>query len=567
MNFLDNMRGYTREEAYKKKKTRSKKTILISAVTTMAVLVALIAVTYNLTRGMKVEAIELQPQNIASQIAATGTVRSGMEKSYYAFTPARVSALNVKAGDTVNAGDVLASFASSDIDANVAQLKYQWETAAAAAEKGRNAINLLNTTITRLNNEISSLSKQLGVSAVSANAAAPLRAAYLSKSQEEGTAAEVLDELDGIEDLDSDTKVLFSKLGRDTASQVENALSGVYGITEEEIKNAISSALASAENKLENALVNSDEKQRKQLQLALLKQQKNILSTQVPSTTEMSHLQAAVDAAKQAYESVNAQAGELKNGWIAEFSGVVAQVNMQQGGVVPVGTPGLVIVDPNTLVVDINLGKYDAGKVKIGQSATVYVKNEAIPGTVTFVSPVALEEDETASLSCRVTVTNPDSRLIIGFDVDVDIQTAYADAALVVPLTAVQTDELGKYCYKYNPEERTAVKTYVGVGITNENNYQITAGLTFGDIVILNPPEKLYDGARVRICEPEETTGPQSGLPTALYGTTVTAPEGQTTIPAGEETTTNKFNYPPATSAQPETTVPPGTQGTSSIDL
>lgn len=525
MRFLNNMM----ESSGEKKKIRlfdNRKNILIAVVAAVTVLAVLMAVAYNLTRGIKVEAIEIQPEDIASKISATGTVNSGAEKGYYVFTPARVTALNVKVGDYVNAGDVLAVFESSDIDVNVAQLKYQWETAEAAFAKGTNAINLLKPTIAGLDREISTLNKSLGKAAVSVGNAS-LIAEFLTETGGEETSADILKELDGITGVDNETKLLFSQLGDDTENQVSKALSGTYGNEDDDIKNAVISALNNAEKKLETAMADSNDKLRKQLQVLLLKQQKNILNAQVPSTNELRHLQAAAAAAKQAYEAVESQAGDLKDGWIAEFPGVVTQVNVNQGGVASTNIAGIVVVDPNALVVDVDLGRYDAEKVKPGQSVTVYVKGAKLGGTVTFISPVADKQGEETSLSCRITLNNPDDRLIMGFDVDVDIQTAEARSTIVLPISAVLTDELGRFCYKYNPDDHTVTKTYIGLGVSNENGYQVIAGLNFGDIVVLNPSDKLYDGVRVRVCEPEETTAKQSGLPTALY----TVPE--TTVAAG----------------------------------
>lgn len=568
MDNVDNSIEITDTEALEEKdKTRQKKIIYISCIIALAVLVAFFAIVYNMTRGVKVYTTDIVPKSISSKIATVGTVRSGVEKSFYAFTQARVTALNVKAGDTVNQGDVMALFSSAEIDADVALKKYQAETAAAVAEKGKNNIRLLNITISQLNSEIASLSKQLGVSAVSASGTAEFQATFLGYSNSVNAVnTSIADELDDIQGIDPKIKKLFLQLEEETATQIRTALAASENasISPDELKNAISSALSSAESKLESALVNSDEKMRKQLQLALLKQQKNILSTQIPSTEEVNRLQAASEAAKQAYEAALTQATELKAGWIAPFTGVVSQVNIAQDGVTTVGTPGIVLVDTNALVIDVDLGKYDAGKVSNGQPVKIHVGKDTLDGKVSFVSSVASVQGEEAApfVPCQITVANPDKRLIIGFDVDVDIQTASADAAMVLPVLSLRTDELGKYCYRYNKEEHTVSKVYVDTGIVNEEYCQITVGLQFGDTIILNPSDKLYDGARVRVMDPEETTAPPVGLTTALYGSQ------DTTVPVQEETT-DKFNYP-NNETQPNTVNPEyyqNTQGTSSINL
>ncbi len=566
MNDLEKIDG---EELERKDKNKQKKTIYISCIVALAVLVALLAIVYNITRGVKVYAEDIAPKSISSKISTVGTVRSGSEKSFYAFTQARVTALNVKAGDTVNQGEVIALFSSAEIDADVALKKYQAENAAAVVEKGKNNIRLLNTTVAQLNQEISTLSKQLGVSSVSTAGKKELQAVFLNYNDTASVInTSVADELNDMENVDPQIKKLLIQLEEETTSQIRTALaaSESASITSDELKSAIASALSSAESKLEKAMVNSDEKMRKQLQLVLLKQQKNILSTQIPSSEEMNRLQAASDAANQAYQTALTQSAELKAGWIAPFTGVVSEVNIAQDGVTSVGTPGIVLVDTSTLVVDVELGKYDAGKVSNGQTVKIRVDDDVLEGTVSFVSSIASAQDENENpfVPCRIMVSNPDKRLIIGFDVDVDIQTASADSVMILPVTSLRIDELGKYCYRYNKEEHTVSKVYVDTGIINEEYCQITVGLQFGDTVILNPSDKLYDGARVRLMDPEETTAPPVGLTTALYDNT----QEETTVPA-VETTTDKFSYPNDESQQ-NTTNPnynQNAQGTSSINL
>ncbi len=566
---MNDLEKIDEEELEPKEKIKQKKTIYISCIVSLAVLVALLAIVYNMTRGVKVYAEDIAPKSISSKISTVGTVRSGSERAFYAFTQARVTALNVKAGDTVNQGEVMALFSSAEIDADVALKKYQAENAAAVVEKGKNNIRLLNTTVAQLNQEISTLSKQLGVSSVSTAGEKKLQATFLTYSDKALVVnTSIADELNNMENVAPEIKKLLIQLEEETASQIRTALaaSESASITSDELKSAIASALSGAESKLEKAMVNSDEKMRKQLQLVLLKQQKNILSTQIPSSEEMNRLQAASDAANQAYQTALTQSAELKAGWIAPFTGVVSEVNITQDGVTSVGTPGIVLVDTSTLVVDVELGKYDAGKVSNGQAVKIRVDDDVLDGTVSFVSSIASAQDENQNpfVPCRIMVSNPDKRLIIGFDVDVDIQTASADSVIILPVTSLRIDELGKYCYRYNKEEHTVSKVYVDTGIINEEYCQITIGLQFGDTIILNPSDKLYDGARVRLMDPEETTAPPVGLTTALYDNTQ---EG-ITAPAAE-TTTDKFSYPNDESLQ-NTTNPnynQNMQGTSSINL
>lgn len=500
-------------------KEKKKKNTFITVSFAAAAVVAVLAFVYNFTLGVKVSTAQVNAGEISSVIAVTGTVKPGLEKAYYSFVQARVTAVNVKPGDTVNAGDVLATFESSQIDAEVSRAKYQADTATAAVINRNTAVRILNSAVTALDNQISLLSKELGVSNVSLSACSPVYAVQASAfganpvfvaEKNEGT-------IDGVDGADSETAALFNAAQAQTESKINSLLNSSERVSEREMSDAIVDAIKNAQNSLQNTMTNASEKSRKQLQLALLKQQRNILAAQVPSIEEISKLQEASQSALQAYQTVNTQATELKNGWSATFSGIVSQVNIREGGMAPSDKAGIVIVDKTQMVVNVDLGKYDAGKVQPGQIAYVYIDGNKLSATVSSVSPIGVEKDGDTVLPCNITLDSPDERLIIGFDVDVDIRTEYIQYALYVPSEAVLTDEYGKYCFTYDAQTRTVTKVYVGVGIMNEYAYQIIYGLNQGEVVIVNPPSGLKDGERVRMLKHKNKNIPGVQLTQPLY--------------------------------------------------
>lgn len=83
-----------------------------------------------------------------------------------------------------------------------------------------------------------------------------------------------------------------------------------------------------------------------------------------------------------------------------------------------------------------------------------------------------------------------------GYNVDLNITTARRKAALVVPYEAIVED--GNESAVFVVKDGVARKRQVRTGISDEMRVEILDGVSSGDRVILNPPEKLEDGSLVR---------------------------------------------------------------------
>lgn len=189
---------------------------------------------------------------------------------------------------------------------------------------------------------------------------------------------------------------------------------------------------------------------------------------------------------------------------VSEFDGTVTAVNVTAGSSgVTAQSQGAAVVVQNldNLKVLISVGKYDAGKVALGQEAVIKSNGKEYKGKVTVINPAATKTVSAtgadASLGIEVNITDNASDLKAEFDCDVDILLAEVKNVIKIPSESLKTDKTGKsYVYIINGEK--AKEVIVKIGTESDTEIQITEGLKSGDKVILNPSTSITDGVLVK---------------------------------------------------------------------
>jgi RND family efflux transporter MFP subunit len=122
--------------------------------------------------------------------------------------------------------------------------------------------------------------------------------------------------------------------------------------------------------------------------------------------------------------------------------------------------------------------------VKIGQDATFTVL--AYPGE-TFRGKIVRTgnqvEAESRTLEVRIEVNNSDGRLKPGMFADVEIVTTVLQDVIVIPDTALQTDE-DKQVVFVGLDGNTFEKRVVKLGMEQQGRAQVLDGLKAGDKVV-----------------------------------------------------------------------------------
>jgi multidrug efflux pump subunit AcrA (membrane-fusion protein) len=144
----------------------------------------------------------------------------------------------------------------------------------------------------------------------------------------------------------------------------------------------------------------------------------------------------------------------------------------------------------------------DAALVEEGQKSKVFVDgiNYSYEGTVTYVSKQADIDKESKSMlpkvELKIQITNPDDKLVFGYEGQAKIIIDSQEDALVVKNESIKKEEDKEFVYVL--DGNSAKKTYVETGLTDGYVTNIENGLEENEVVIVNPPYDLQDGMAVK---------------------------------------------------------------------
>jgi len=100
----------------------------------------------------------------------------------------------------------------------------------------------------------------------------------------------------------------------------------------------------------------------------------------------------------------------------------------------------------------------------------------------------------------KALVQNPGYRLKPGFFAEVSLQTGGNPAALIIPESALFSQE-GKF-FTYTVQDETAKRKEVETGIRFEGKVEVLKGIQKGDRVITVGHEQLSEGMKVNVVKP-----------------------------------------------------------------
>lgn len=463
--------------------------------------------------------------DIQSTFDTQGTVESLSAESFEAASGVRVLEVNVAVGDRVRAGDKLASFDVTALKSRLGEYKAAYEKAKASYEtarrnaaEGQAGAKAAAAEIARLQKEIPQLQKAVEA-AKKEEAAAPDRkerlSAYIEKLRQSGM---------------SDEEILAA--------------------VQEEIKKAdISAEVRAAVGN--SSLLKELQLVQKQARLSVLQGQLSANELQSDETL-MTLYKSLMEKKRSEYERYRAACESMGRGWISSSDGVVTVVNIRAGEVfVPpektekadlsallglmqgnadiaellaefadsaASSPsdigeGLVVESTDDFIVSFTVGKYDLLDLKVGQKATVRSLGSAYDAEVSYVSATASVSasldisslassltgaaSNTASAPVKVKIHDPDEKIIIGFDVDVMIDTETISGVLTIPVDCVMTDENRTYAFVYDPDRKTVEEREVRLGMFSSDEYEVLDGVSEGEKLVMNPKSALTDGMKI----------------------------------------------------------------------
>ncbi len=202
--------------------------------------------------------------------------------------------------------------------------------------------------------------------------------------------------------------------------------------------------------------------------------------------SELRQAKAAAAAARQHVEDMTIT---------APLEGVVIRKDREIGEVVKLGDVLLWIGQDRPYWITADVDEEDIPRISVGQEAMITADafpGRVLSGEVAKITPMGDPVDK----QYRVRVILPaDSPLLIGMTTEVNVIARQDDEALLIPEAALEDGVV------WVVEGGLARRREVRIGVYAEERVEILEGLRDGELVILDAPPRLTDGAVVSIRE------------------------------------------------------------------
>ncbi len=419
--------------------------------------------------------------SIVLSAAGTGTLQAANQIDLGFKTSGTLTQLNVKVGDQVKAGDILAEVDNSSQQIQLAQSKQTLagltNTAAIAtaqqsiatatkslATAQYNLAYLISPPVYYWENQVSADEQAVQDAQAAATAAPTDQAAQDALKKAQAALALAKDRLNGAQASYQSTYVP-NHFAYYVAVQPAHHLRKIFQPPTDADVLAARSAVTIAQGALTDA--------------------QNLYATltggNVPpgasgsGLTALSQAQLAVQTAQD-----NLTATEL----IAPFSGTVTAVNNKVGDTV--GNSAVVsVADMSTLYLETYVDESDYALFKIGNSATVVfdaLPDQTLTGKVVEVDPALNTSSGSSVVSGLVQLDPTSADLLIGMGASVTVISAQTQNVVLVPLAALHEYATGKYAVFVMRNGKLTVQ-FVEVGLQDLVNAEIKSGLQVGEVV------------------------------------------------------------------------------------
>lgn len=402
--------------------------------------------------------------NVKQTVSATGTVEAPTEYNLTFGTNGKVTEIDVKVGDTVKAGQVLAKVDQTQAQQQVVQAQAnltqaQLKLSQLQAPPTQVSVLQAQDAVTKAQAAASSAQSNLQTLQSYTNAAT-LNAAIASAQK---------DQVQGSQGQGSQGQTP----GYSTLVDYKNNPSD------------LTTAISQATNTYNNA----------QADLALANAQLAQVNAG-PTSTDVQTAESQITSANANLASAQSNlSGTVLtapvDGTVTAVNGLIGANSSGGGSGSSSGSSGFITLIPNTgtMQISVPVDEADIANVKVGQAADITLDaypNKNFSGTVTQVNPTGTTQSGVTTFGVTVTVPNTNNLMKVGMSANVDIIVAEKDNVLTVPSMAVhdngstQTVLIAPAGGKGHP-----VSEPVTIGIDDGNNAQVLQGLQDGDQVII----------------------------------------------------------------------------------
>ena len=448
-----------------------------------------------------IDSMIVAPADMRVTVGATGAVASARQTALTFQSVGVVDAVLVEAGDTVQAGDVIARLESANL-----------ETALATAQVALEAQQIAFDALTAPPRPEDIAAAEAAV--VSAQAA--MNAAFSTgPSAQEVEIARLRSEL-------SRNQLWQAQLQRDLTTfggpgfDVASLLPDGSGVPQEVIDQANAALASASASQLSGANTASGLTQA-EFGVQIADASAAAVAGRTPNQASMAQAQASLTSAQAALDRLNNGATELdlqiaalgvqqaqigveqaqlaldRTILRAPFSGVVADINLTVGEPPPASAQSLpvTLVDLSEYHIDVAVDETDVVDLQTGQQVEVRldgVPDAVIRGDVTRIAPAPVIAGQLVTYPVRITLDAAGQPVRLGMSATATIIVDALQDVLVVPNRFIRIDRATQQAFvtiERAPGEYEEIP--VTLGLRNETESQVVSGIAAGDQLVLLP--------------------------------------------------------------------------------
>jgi HlyD family secretion protein len=426
---------------------------------------------------------------IASTVSATGNIEPEAEVALSFRTAGRIDKVLVSAGQRVQTDQLLAQLETTDLTLALAQAKVSLEISQAQLAKLQTPPDPNDIAAAQAAIEVA----QAGV----AGAEAALQSAQASYR-------DLLTGPSEAQQLVNLAQVRQAEANLKTAQQAYNRVRNQPNIGElpqsAELERAtIAYEVAKAQAALTEEPANQAQlaaalNQIAQAQVQLRQAQSNVVTAQnnlqtlLDGASDEDRAIAAAQMRQAQLSQLQAETSLANTQLVAPFDGVVSQVNVRQGELTGSTLPAIVLTDLDNFHMTVLVDEIDVRQVQVGQLVRISI--DALPerditGQVGEISPTANDVSGVIAYEVTIVPDATDAPLRAGMSATAIITTAQVDNVVLVPNRFIQIDRENNQAFVYRVINGAPALQAVELGLRNDAESQILAGVSDGDTVAL----------------------------------------------------------------------------------
>ena len=190
----------------------------------------------------------------------------------------------------------------------------------------------------------------------------------------------------------------------------------------------------------------------------------------------------------------------------APFDGEIDEIISNLGSNLVPGSPIIRVVNLDIIYAEAQVPEKYVSSIELGTEALVSIPllNKEVTSKIVqsgnFINP------NNRTFRVEAPVENKDKRIKQNLNARIKIKNYSNIKALVVPLRVIREDASGRpFIYKLTETDKKdillTVKIFVETGANNDEEIEITKGLSIGDIIVLEGANNVEDNQRVRVIE------------------------------------------------------------------